>query len=87
MTDTDKVTGDIEIVGMDWTITPDSLKKGNEKQLLHDILYINKVNPGSGLTFLRHIKGVSGRSGCEGYLKDPNNLSKCIIAKKKAGLI
>jgi len=87
MPEVDKVTGDIEISEKGWTITPDSLKKGNERQLTKDILFIRKVNPASGLTFSRHISGASGRSGCEGYINNPNQLAKCIVAKKKAGLL
>lgn len=87
MSGIDKVKGEIEISEEGWTITPDSLKKNNEHQLMKDILFIRKVNPASGLTFSRHIKGASGRSGCEGYINDPTKLSKCIITKKKAGLL
>jgi len=84
MAEVDKVTGDIEISEKGWTIIPESLKKGNERQLTKDIVFIKKVNPASGLTFQRHIKGAVG---CETYLSDPTKHAKCMIAKKKAGLL
>jgi len=89
MSEIDKVTGDIEISERGWTITLDSLKKGNERQLEKDIVFIRKVNPASGLTFSRHInvKGASGASGCDPYLNNPNQLAKCLISKKKSGLL
>jgi hypothetical protein len=84
MENVEEVKGEIVIKKDGWKITPDSLKKNNEKQLAKDIKFIKKVNPASGLTFQRHIKGAVG---CETHIDNPDSHAKCIMAMKKANLL
>jgi len=70
------VTGVIELRDDDWTWTPDSLKKGDARQLAVDLRFIKRVNPASGVTFMRHLPKASG---CAEHLGNPDKHAKCVI--------
>ena len=70
------VTGIIELRDDDWTWTPASLKNRDARQLAKDLKFIKRVNPASGVTFMRHLPMASG---CADHLQDPDRHAKCVI--------
>jgi hypothetical protein len=80
MSGNDAVTGEIEIREDDWTWSPSSLIKKNAQRLSKDINFVKKVNPASGVTFLRHLPKAIG---CSEFLEDENKFAKCVIEMNK----
>ena len=77
------VRGVVVISEDNWIWAPESMKQQNIQQLSNDIRFIRKVNPASGLTFMRHIKKADK---CDDFLDDSEKFSKCVIHMNKIKL-
>lgn len=64
----------------DWDWELDSMKSRSEDVLAGQLETIERLNPSSGLTFKRHLKG--GREGCGHLIKDNRAYAKCLILQK-----
>jgi len=82
MNDSGSIHGEIWIDAQDgnWTIETDSQKRGDVMGLRSDCDTINRVNPSSGLTFLRHLKHAEG---CIQHLRDTDAYALCLDRQKR----
>ena len=80
MSDSEAVTGRLEIREDDWTWAPESLTKKQVQKLSRDLNFVKRVNPAAGITFMRHLPKAIG---CSEFLEDEDRYAKCLVQMNK----